>query len=41
MALKRQVGSRYSVDGKKVALRRTETDRLSGMKQYLKDKNRK
>jgi ATP-dependent Clp protease, protease subunit len=41
MALKRQVGSRYSVDGKKVASRRTETDRLTGMKQYLKDKNRK
>jgi len=42
MALKRQVGSRYSLEGKKVAARKPgEADRLSGMKQYLKDKNKK
>lgn len=42
LALKRQVGSRYSVDGKKVAARKPgERDRLAGMKQYLQNKNRK
>lgn len=42
LALKRQVGSRYSVDGKKVATRRpAQADRLTGMKQYLQNKTRK
>jgi ATP-dependent protease ClpP protease subunit len=42
MALKRQVGSRYTLDGKKASVRKPgESDRLSGMKQYLQNKNRK
>ncbi len=42
MALKRQVGSRYSVEGKKVAYRKTgDADKLAGMREYLKSKNRK
>ncbi|MBY8963789.1 Clp protease ClpP [Flavobacterium sp. D11R37] len=42
MALKKQVGSRYSVDGKKAAMRKpAQADRLTGMKQYLHNKNRK
>ena len=42
MALKRQVGSRYSVENKKAAIRKPgERDRLAGMKQYLQNKNTK
>lgn len=42
MALKRQVGSRYTLDGKKASVRKPgESDRLSGMKQYLQNKSRK
>ncbi|QYJ68933.1 Clp protease ClpP [Flavobacterium litorale] len=42
LALKRQVGSRYSLDGKKVAARKpSQNDKLAGMKQYLQNKNRK
>ena len=42
LALKKQVGSRYSIDGKKVAARKPgTTDRTNGMKQYLQNKNRK
>lgn len=42
LALKRQVGSRYSVDGKKAAIRKpAQADRLNGMKQYLQNKTRK
>jgi ATP-dependent Clp protease protease subunit len=42
LALKKQVGSRYSIDGKKVAARKPGTaDRTTGMKQYLQNKNRK
>lgn len=42
MALKRQVGSSYSLDGKKVAKRKpSERDRLAGMKQYLQNKSSK
>lgn len=42
MALKRQVTSNYSVDGKKAAYRKPgEADKLAGMKQYLRTKNRK
>ncbi len=39
MALKRQVTSKYSVDGKRAAYRRpAENDKLAGMKEYLKSK---
>lgn len=42
LALKKQVGSRYSIDGKKVAARKPgAADRTTGMKQYLQNKNRK
>jgi ATP-dependent Clp protease protease subunit len=42
LALKRQVTSKFSVDGKKVAQRRAgETDKLAGMKEYLKQNTRK
>ncbi|MFL9845458.1 Clp protease ClpP [Flavobacterium rhizosphaerae] len=42
MALKRQVGSRYSIDGKKVATRRVaQADRTAGIKQYLQTKPKK
>jgi ATP-dependent Clp protease protease subunit len=42
LALKRQVTSRYSVDGKKVANRSTgEADRTAGMKEYLRSKKGK
>jgi len=42
LALKKQVGSRYSIDGKKVAARKPgASDRTTGMKQYLQNKNRK
>jgi len=40
LALKKQVGSRYSIDGKKVAARKSgAADRTTGMKQYLQNKN--
>ncbi|QEE50091.1 Clp protease ClpP [Flavobacterium alkalisoli] len=39
MALKRQVTSNYSLDGKRAAYRRpAENDKLAGMKEYLKSK---
>ena len=42
LALKRQVTSKFSVDGKKVAQRRAaDTDKLAGMKEYLKQNTRK
>jgi len=42
LALKKQVTSTFSIDGKKVAQRRAgETDRLAGMKEYLKQNTRK
>lgn len=42
LALKRQVSSKFSLDGKKTAYRKPgETDRLSGMKQYLQSKKGK
>jgi ATP-dependent Clp protease protease subunit len=42
LALKRQVTSTFSVDGKKAAQRRTgEADKLAGMKEYLKQNTRK
>lgn len=42
LSLKRQVGSSFSVDGKKVATRRPGTaDRTSGMKEYLQSKRGK
>ncbi|MXN91299.1 Clp protease ClpP [Flavobacterium sp. Sd200] len=42
LALKKQVGSRFNVDGKKVAQRRgSEADKLAGMKEYLKNNRRK
>ncbi|MFP9114927.1 Clp protease ClpP [Flavobacterium sp. RHBU_3] len=42
LALKRQVGSRYSLDGQKAAVRKpAQADRLNGMKQYLQQKTRK
>lgn len=42
LALKRQVGSSFSVDGRKSAPRRSgETDRTAGMKEYLRSKTGK
>ncbi|WP_294823636.1 Clp protease ClpP [uncultured Flavobacterium sp.] len=42
LALKRQVSSKFSLDGKKAAYRKpAETDRLNGMKQYLQSKKGK
>lgn len=42
MALKRQVTSNFSVDGKKAAYRKAgDADKLAGMKEYLRTKNRK
>lgn len=42
MALKRQVGSNFSVDGKKAAYRKQgDTDRTAGMKEYLRSKKGK
>lgn len=42
LALKRQVTSNFSVEGKKAAYRKAgDTDKLAGMKQYLRSKNRK
>lgn len=42
MALKRQVTSQFSVDGKKAAYKRAgETDRTAGMKEYLRSNKRK
>lgn len=42
MALKRQVTSNFSVDGKRAAHRKTvETDRTAGMKEYLRSKKGK
>ncbi|MFP9098912.1 Clp protease ClpP [Flavobacterium sp. RHBU_24] len=42
LALKKQVGSRYSVEGKKVAARRpAQAERTTGLKQYLQSKPRK
>ena len=42
LALKRQVSSKFNVDGKKAAYRKQgEPDRLAGMKEYLNSKNRK
>jgi len=42
LALKRQVSSKFSVDGKKAAYRKAgDADRLAGMKQYLQSKNGK
>ena len=39
LALKRQVASSYSLDGKRAAYRRpAENDKLSGMKEYLRSK---
>jgi ATP-dependent protease ClpP protease subunit len=42
MALKRQVSSNFSVDGKKAAYRKQgDTDRTAGMKEYLRSKKGK
>lgn len=42
LALKRQVGSRYSVDGQKATVRRpAQTDRTTGIRQYLQSKRSK
>ena len=42
LALKRQVSSKFNVDGKKAAYRKPgDADRLAGMKEYLNSKNRK
>jgi hypothetical protein len=42
LALKKQVTSKFSVDGKKAGARRPgEADKLNGMKEYLNAKNRK
>jgi len=42
LALKRQVSSRYSPDGKKASARKPgETDKLGGMKEYLRSKKGK
>ncbi len=42
LALKRQVTSKFSVDGKKVAQRKAaDNDRLAGMREYLKQNTRK
>jgi len=42
LALKRQVTSKFSVDGKKAAQRRPgEADKLAGMKEYLRNNARK
>ena len=42
LALKRQVSSKFSVDAKKAAFRKSgDNDRLAGMKQYLQSKNGK